>query len=357
MKIAIIGCGFIAATHAQALKGMNLPITVAVDANPQAAEAFAAQWDIPEHTSSFERVLKEDIGVVHVCTPPTLHYDMVRQLIQAGKHVICEKPLCLDPAQAKDLERLAGEKGIISAVNFNVRFHEACSRIRDTVAAGDFGRVCLIKGSYEQEFHVLPADYMWRYQKELAGPMRATTEIGSHWIDLARFLTGLEISEVSATYGKFTPERYVKDNIMYEKEQPGSEKITVDSDDAVCAVLKFSNGSLGSLLLSEVTCGKNNYISMEISGSKKSVSWNSEDPYKVCTASKFAGVNSMVNAFGGGFPDTFAAFFQEVYHDILTGKRSETPAYPTFKDGYLNAAVCSAIYESANNNSAWTEVK
>ena len=357
MKIAIIGCGFIAATHAQALKGMNLPIAVAVDANPLAAKAFAEQWDIPEHTDSFERVLEEDIGVVHVCTPPTLHYDMVRRIILAGKHVICEKPLCLDPAQAKDLENLAWEKGIISAVNFNVRFHEACSRIRAAVTSENFGRVCLIKGSYEQEFHVLPADYMWRYQKELAGPMRATTEIGSHWIDLARFLTGLEILEVSATYGKFTPDRYVKDNIMYEEEQPGAEKITVDTDDAVCAVLKFSDGALGSLLLSEVTCGKNNYVSMEISGSRQSVSWNSEDPYKVCTASKFAGVNSSVNAFGGGFPDTFTAFFTEVYRDILAGKRSEAPTYPTFKDGYINAAVCSAIYESANNHSAWTEVK
>ena len=79
--------------------------------------------------------------------------------------------------------------------------------------------------------------------------MRATTEIGSHWIDLVRYLTGLEILEVSATYGMFTPDRFVKDGIMYEEEQPGSTKITVDSDDAVCATLKFSNGALGLSLI------------------------------------------------------------------------------------------------------------
>ncbi|MCB6342862.1 Gfo/Idh/MocA family protein [Enterocloster lavalensis] len=357
MKIAIIGCGFIAATHAQALTGMNLPITVAVDANLRAAQAFAEKWNIPEHTDLLDRVLEKDIDVVHVCTPPTLHYEMVRRIIQAGKHVICEKPLCLNPAQARDLARMANETGIVSAVNFNVRFHEACGRVKAAASSENFGRICLIKGSYEQEFHVLPADYMWRYQKELAGPMRATTEIGSHWIDLVRYLTGLEILEVSATYGMFTPDRFVKDGIMYEEEQPGSTKITVDSDDAVCATLKFSNGALGSLLLSEVTCGRNNYVSMEISGSKQSVSWNSEDPYRMCTASKFSGTTSSVNAFGGGFPETFASFFQEVYRDILSGKRSDRPSYPTFEDGYQNAAVCQAIYESANNHSIWTEVK
>lgn len=358
MKIAIVGCGNIANTHAQELTGMGLTISVAVNrVNTKTAEEFARKWNIKEYTDDFDRVLKEDITTVHVCTPPTLHYEMVKKIILAGKNVICEKPLCLKSEEAKELADLAKEKGVITAVNFNVRYHEACHRMRNKINSEDFGRICLIHGTYEQEFHVLPADYMWRYQEELAGPMRATTEIGSHWIDLVRFMTNLEIIEVSATYGKFTPERYVKDHMMYDTELPGSTKIVVNSEDAAVVALRFSNGALGNLFLSEVTQGRSNYVSMEISGTKKSVRWNSENPYQLHSSSKFSGELCETNAFGGGFPTTFSSFFKEVYSDILSGTASSAPKYPTFYDGYINASVCEAIYESANNNSKWTEVR
>lgn len=217
MKIAIVGCGNIANTHAQELTGMGLTISVVMGIDTRQAEAFAKTWGIEEYTDNFDRVLDKDITTVHICTPPTLHYEMVKKVILAGKHVICEKPFCLKASEARELLELSKEKGTITAVNFNVRYHEACHRFRQKVLSPEFGNVYLIHGTYQQEFHVLPAEYMWRYQESLAGPMRATTEIGSHWIDLVRFLTGLEVNEVSATYGKFCPDRYVKDGMMYEK--------------------------------------------------------------------------------------------------------------------------------------------
>lgn len=357
MKIAIVGCGNIANTHAQELKGMGISISVVMGIDEEQAKSFAQTWGIKEYTNDFNRVLEDDITTVHICTPPTLHYDMVKKAILAGKNVICEKPFCLQSSQARELLELSKEKGIIAAVNFNVRYHEACHRLQKKVLSPEFGRVCLIHGTYQQEFHVLPAEYMWRYQEHLAGPMRATTEIGSHWIDLVRFLTGLEVEKVSATYGKFCPDRYVKDGMMYETPIPGSEKIHVESDDAVIATLKFNNGGLGCLFLSEITQGKSNFVSVEISGTSQSARWDSESPYKVFSSSKFAGELCETNAFGGGFPNTFSSFFIEVYKDIKNETPSQTPTYPTFYDGYVNAAICEAIYESANNNSKWTEVK
>lgn len=357
MKIAIVGSGNIANTHAQELTGMGKEISLIVGIVPEQTKEFQKKWNIAKATTDFKHVLADDITTVHICTPPTLHYQMVKDLINAGKNVICEKPLCLLANEAKELYELAFKKGIITAVNFNVRYHQACNDFRKKVASEDFGRLCLIHGTYEQEFHALPADYMWRYQDSLAGPMRATTEIGSHWIDLVRFLTGNEIVEVNATYGKFTPERYLKNGIMYETSQDNAEKIKVNSDDAVIAAFRFDNGSIGNLFLSEVTHGRSNYVSMEITGTKQTVAWNSEDPYKLTTATKFGGTLCETNAFAGGFPNTFSSFFREVYKDIDLGTPSESPTYPTFKDGYVNAAVCEAIYTSANNNSKWTEVK
>lgn len=357
MRVAIIGTGFIAEVHGEELLNHGQEIVRVIGRDLSKTEDFASKWKAQSFSTNYRDALLPDIDVVHICTPPTLHYQMVKDALNAGKHVICEKPMCLSTDEARELMLLAEDRGLVNGVNFNVRFHEACLRIKEIIASSEFGKTNLIHGSYLQEFHALPADYTWRYIEELAGPMRATTEIGSHWIDLARYLTGLEIVEVSANYGRFAPRRYIKDGVMYETEQSNSKGISINSDDAAVVSLRFSNGAIGSLLLSEVSHGRNNRISIEISGDKQSVWWNSENPYSLSRAGKFTGVNVEINAFGGGFPNTFKGFFKEVYKDIEAGSVSNLPVYPTFKDGYINSAVCNAIYESANNNSKWIEVK
>lgn len=357
MNIAIIGCGFIAETHAAEVNRLGHRIITVIDADANRAKTFAEKYGAASYGTDFERALEEDVDSVHVCTPPNLHYDMVCRIIEAGKHVICEKPLCLEPEKARDLYDRAREKGIVAAVNFNVRYHEACMRAKETVAADDFGRICMIHGRYLQEFHVLPADYMWRYISELAGPMRATTEIGSHIFDLVRYISGLEIEAVSANYGLFNPVRFEKDGVMYREEIPGSRRIEVESDDAAVISLRFSNGAIGNILLSEVSHGRNNYVELEVTGTEKSVWWNSEEPYKLNSASKFSGVNTMTNAFGGGFPNTFGSFFEAVYADVINGRPSDKPEYPSFKDAYINSAICDAVYRSAKADSAWIKVE
>lgn len=357
MKVAIIGAGHIAGVHVQELIDLGHEIVLAIGTDLSRTEKFTSKWGIERASIDFNDALSEDIHVVHICTPPTAHYDIVKAALENDKHVICEKPLTLDPKEARELMILADEKGLVNAVNFNVRFHDACLKMKSYIGSEEFGSVNLIHGSYLQEFHVLPADYSWRYKEELAGPMRATSEIGSHFIDLARYLTGLDIVEVSANYGKFNPTRYLKDNIMYGDEQEDSKEVFIASDDAAVVSLRFSNGAIGNMLLSEVSHGRNNKLSMEISSGKKSIWWDTENPYNISSASKFTGVNSETNAFGGGFPSTFKSFFKEVYKDIESGKVSDSPKYPTFKDGYINASVCNAIYRSAGDNSKWVEVE
>ncbi|HYE80949.1 MAG TPA: Gfo/Idh/MocA family oxidoreductase [Clostridia bacterium] len=357
MNIAIIGSGFIAGVHAQVLKELGHTVSAVVNVNVKSAEAFARQYKAESFGDDFALALTENVDCVHVCTPPVLHYKAVKAALNAGKHVICEKPMCLNPDEAKELMLHAKARNLVGAVNFNVRFYDACKKAREFISTPAFGGICLIHGSYLQEFHALPDAYTWRYKPELAGQMRATTEIGSHWIDLARFWTGLEIKEVSANYGRFTPDRYVSDGIMYKDEKENSKKITVDSDDAAVISIRFSNGAIGNLLLSEVSHGRNNRISIEVSGTTQSIWWNSQDPYYLNSSRKSGGVNTQINAFSGGFPNTFKVFFEEVYKDIENGRPSENPAYPTFYDGYVNSAVCAAIYESAEKNSAWVKVK
>lgn len=356
MRTALIGCGFVGRIHASAMKDLGQTIACVVDSDLLQAEKFALQYNAGVFTDQYSAALADDIQSVHICTPPSLHYALIKEALQAGKHVVCEKPMCLNPAEGKELVLLAQEKHLVNAVNFNVRFYDACQRAKNLIAAPAFGKTCLIHGSYLQEFHVLPGDFGWRFQPELAGPMRATTEIGSHWIDLVRFISGLEILEVSANFGNFTPERFVTNGKMEAEEKAGSQKISILSEDAAVISMRFSNGAIGSLLLSEVSHGRSNSISIEVTGTQQSVWWNSETPYQLNTGRKSFGVLTQTNAFSGGFPNTFTSFFEQVYQDIETGHPSLQPTYPTFQDGWANAAVCAAIYESAHQNSAWVRV-
>jgi predicted dehydrogenase len=357
MQTAIIGCGFMANAHAQAIKELGHSLALVIDSSGQKAQDFARDWKADRFGDSFPMALEEGIQCIHICTPPNLHYAMVKDALTAGKHVICEKPLCVKPEQGAELVKIAQERNLVNAVNFNVRFYEASQKARNFIGSPDFGEICLIHGSYLQEFHALPDNYSWRYKPELAGPMRATTEIGSHWIDLVRFWTGLEITEVCANYGKFSPDRFVENEIMYSDAKNNAEKITVKTEDAAIISFRFSNHAIGNLVLSEVSHGRNNRLALEVTGKKQSIWWNSEDPYHLCTSQKNSGVRVQTNAFGGGFPNTFNAFFKEAYQDIESNRPSQNPAYPTFLDGYINSVICAAIYESANNNSAWVEVK
>lgn len=356
MQIAIIGCGWIAGVHAQALTEMGHTIAAVIDVDLKCAKAFGERWKAGFAGTDIAAALADDIDCIHICTPPVLHYKMVKDALNAGKHVICEKPMCLYPDEAEDLMLLAKEKNRVGAVNFNVRFYEASQRAQSMIALPEFGDVYLIHGAYLQEFHALPHAYGWRYQPELAGPMRATTEIGSHWIDLVRFWTDLEILEVSANFGRFAPKRFISEGIMVADPRENAKKISIESEDVAIIAMRFENGAIGNLVLSEVSHGRSNQIAIEVTGSMQSVWWNSENPYHLHSGRKNEGVRTEIHAFGGGFTSTFKTFFEAVYHDIKTGAPSDKPLYPTFYDGYVNAVVCDAIYQSAQHNSDWTQV-
>jgi predicted dehydrogenase/predicted cupin superfamily sugar epimerase len=362
MRCAILGSGLIARTHARVLLEMGHTLACVVNHDLEGARAFAREFRAEKASAELEDALAPDVDCVHVCTPPALHFRAARAALEAGKHVICEKPLCLDPVEARELAALAKAKGLVGAVDFNARFHDASARAKEAIAARSFGEIKLVHGSYLQEFHALPDALSWRYRPQLAGSMRATTEIGSHWIDLARFWTGLEIEAVSATFGCFAPERSVEDGIMRAKASAGNGvPFAVDSEDAASISIRFSNGAIGNLLLSEASHGRINSLSLEVTGTEESLWWDSEEPYRLHTARKGAGVKTETGAFGGGFSSSFRGLFDAVYGDIERRRRGEaidceSPPYPSLSDGAINAEVCRAIYESANRDSVWVRV-
>ena len=354
MNIAVIGCGNIAATHAQVLNEMGLRIALCVDNDIEISKAFAEKWHAGEYSGEVSRALESAIDVAHVCTPPALHYGMVKALINARKHVFCEKPLCLDNTEADELAALAVKEKVVNAVGYNIRYHLPCREIAKRVQSPAFGRIYLIHGSYLQEFNAFPAHLDWRYDKALAGSMRAVTEIGSHWFDLAQTLSGKKITAISAAFGNFNPTRRVENGMMIGGGEPRAQ-IRVDSEDAAVIHMKFEDNAVGSVILSEVSQGRINRLHLEITGEHENVWWDSENNNVYHIGKKNAGIQTSVFPFGNGFADTQRLLFRQVYGDIEAGAPSRNPSYPTFKHAAEIVRLCNAAYQSANGGSKWIQ--
>ena len=354
MRAAILGAGFAGRSPVAALRAAGVEIAAVITTREETARAFAAEWDIPRHGTDLALALALEVDVVHICTPPTTHGPLIRRLLAAGKHVVCEKPLSLDTAEAAELARLAAKSGTLCAVCFNSRFHLACRKARQLMAEGTFGRPLLIHGSYLQEFHALPAPKDWRYNEAVAGRMRAVTEIGSHWLDLAQYISGLQARAVSASFGRFWPRRSLREGIMYPQDQPG-EPMEVVSEDAAAVTLRFEGGALGNVLLSEVSPGRGNHLALEITCENGSLWWNAEDNNRLYTARKGEGVHCEVFAFGNGFNDTFAAMFRSFYAAAAAGGAENIP-WATFDQGARVTAACQAMAASAGADSRWVEI-
>ncbi len=376
IKAAVIGVGFIGTAHVEALRRLNyVEVDAIADDNPQIAEK-ASQLGVKKYFSDYKELLSDpDIESVHICTPNVFHYAMAKDALMAGKHVICEKPLTTTRSEAEELLNLARDKGLVHATNFNVRFYPLMHELKYAIEAGDIGNIFSVNGSYLQDWLFFQTDYNWRLEPELSGQSRAVADIGSHWMDLCEFVTGLEITEVMADFATFHPIR--KKPLKPVETYTGKllsnddyQEVPVNTEDYASLLFRFSNGARGSLTVSQVFAGKKNCIMLEIAGSEKSASWMSERPNEIWMGSRTR-ANSLllkdpslmmpqsrqIVSFPGGhnegFPDTFKQLFSKIYARI-SGK-SENVEYPTFEAGLREIHLCEKILES-NSIRSWVNV-
>ena len=149
-----------------------------------------------------------DVQVVHNCTPNHLHFEVNKDILAAGKHVVSEKPLAMNSTESRELVRLAEAAGVVNAIDFNYRYMPLVQQARIMCqATEDVGRVFAIHGSYLQDWLYKESDWNWRLVPELSGESRAVADIGSHWCDLVQFITGLKITRVMADLVTIHPVR------------------------------------------------------------------------------------------------------------------------------------------------------
>ncbi len=346
-KVGILGIGWVAGFHVQALRELDIEVFAVVGSTREKAEAFAREWDIPNYGEDLDLLFDPQISAVHICTPPQRHYEQIRLLLAQGKHIFCEKPLSLSAKEAKELAQMEETSGLVCCVGFNVRSYSQCKKARELVQGGDLGRLLLIHGSYLQEFGAEPALWSWRYESNL----HAVTEIGSHWLDLAQYISGERITAASALFDSFHPLRYRRDGLLYTEPQEAADAVSVPSEDVALIHFRTETGAIGSVVLSELSHGHGNQLRLEITGEKATLAWNSEAPMTLFLSHK--GKTAELPGEEDSFETTFLTQFREFYKAV---RGEKVFSGVTFREAYRNTLLCEAIGESAKNHSAWMEV-
>lgn len=357
MKAGIWGAGNIANAHAEALRSSGVELAAVTAHNLETAKEFAERWRVPVYGTDPAIFEDEEIKSVHICTPPALRFSLIENLLKNNKHVLCEKPLSIDSDEAYELKKLAENSNLVTAVDLNVRYMSSSQKAKELLETADYGPIKLMHGTYLQQFEVLPTPYSWRHQAELAGRMHAVTEIGTHWLDLAQYLSSRKITRVNAIFSLSDP-RYVKDGLMHSSPQ-GDDSVEVDlqAEEIALVHIQFSDGSLGALTLSQISSGRMNHLEMEITGTKGNIWWDSTNPTLLYNATKEGGVIRECVPFGNnGFNDSIRKLIQDFYSAIENRDRPRPAALPTFADAAYLCAICDAIYQSAMKGGVWLDV-
>lgn len=377
IKTAVAGLGFIGPAHIEALRRLpNVEVVAISDIDEDTAKAKAEALGVPRSTSRFSELLTPDVDCVHICTPNSLHYAMAKEALEAGKHVVCEKPLATTISEAEELVSLAAASNLINAVHFNIRYYPVIRQMKTMRAKGELGSIYSVIGSYLQDWLLLDTDYNWRLEPEQSGESRAIADIGSHLIDLIEYISGLRITAVMADFNTLhkTRKKPLKPIETYSGKLLKAEdyaEVPINTEDHANVLLRFDNGNRGVVTVSQVAAGRKNRLSLEISGSNQSYSWCSEMPNEVWIGHRdrynaqmmrdpslfhpeSRGLISFPGGHNEGFPDTSKQLFREVYAEIA-GAKTQNPPYPTFADGLRELILCERIIES-NKRQAWVNV-
>lgn len=355
IRAGFVGGGFMAAVHSRAARAAGAALVGGTSSSPDRAREAAGRLGLDHGFDSLDDLLADPgIDVVHVCTPNTTHARIVRAALEAGKHVVCEKPLATDTRDAAELTELAASRGLVAAVPFVYRFHPMAREARALVTGGDAGRLVSVHGAYLQDWLATPHDDDWRVDRDQGGPSRAFADIGSHLVDLLEFTTGDRVRRLNAVTRTVYGTRATNTDIATE--------------DLVAVVVELEGGAVGTLLVSQVAPGHKNGLVLELGGTEASVRFEQERP-ETLWLGRTAGAStierdparlspdaarlSLVPAgHPMGYQDAFNAFVADTYATI-SGERPE--GLPTFEDGLRAVRVTEAVLASAASGT-WAEV-
>ncbi|MDH5399350.1 MAG: Gfo/Idh/MocA family oxidoreductase [Cyclobacteriaceae bacterium] len=378
IRVGIAGVGFIGPAHIEALRRLpGIEVVSILHPDADEAKAKAQQLGVEKYYSDFDQQIANDqLDSIHICTPNFLHYEMTKKALDAGLHVVCEKPLATTIEEADELVALADKTGLVNAVHFNIRYYPLIRQMKAMREKGELGEVFSVMGSYLQDWLFYNTDYNWRLEPDQSGESRAIADIGSHLLDALEYITGLKVTAVMADFNTVhkTRKKPLKPIETYSGKLLKAEDyadVPINTEDYASVLLRFDNGHKGVVTVSQVSAGRKNQLKLEIAGSKQNLHWNSESPNDLWIGRRdeanrvlmrdpslfhpeAAGLISFPGGHNEGFPDTSKQLFKEVYAAIAAGNQPDNPLYPTFRDGRRELILCERILES-NRTERWVE--
>ena len=367
--VAIVGAGFIGPVHLEAIRRLGLQVRGIMGCDVAESESAKARFGLPRAYKDMDELLADkSVQAVHLCVPNVLHYEYATRVLNAGKNVICEKPLAMNSTESAKLVELAKSKQLAAAVCYNLRFYPLNLQARDMIGRGELGRIYAVNGSYTQDWLLYDTDYNWRVLADQGGALRAVADIGTHWIDLVLSMTGLEVEEVMADMMTVheTRQRPKGEVQTFTGKMGGpraTEAVKVTTEDYAAILFRFKGGARGSLNVSQINSGRKNCLRYEIAGAKCALAWNSEQPEDLWIGHRAKAnewllrdpsllgdlARGYTNYPGGhheGFPDTFKQCFKAFYSYIAAGDFKAKPMFPTFEEGHREVALCEKILAS-----------
>ena len=380
LRVAMIGHGFMGAAHSQgwrvAPRFFPLPfrpeMTVLVGRRPEAVAAAAETWGWAETATDWREVIaRDDIDVIDIVTPGDSHAEIAIAALQAGKHVLCEKPLANTVAEAEamaDAAAAAHARGVRAMVGFTYRRVPAVTFMRDLIAAGKVGRVQQVRAAYRQDWLVDPeAPLAWRLQKEHAGS-GALGDIGAHIIDMTQFVTGQTVDSVSGVLDTIVARRPLLGEGSGLSGTAGEGYGDVTVDDVAIFTGRLAEGALVSFEATRFATGRKNALTVEVSGDAGALAFDLEDLntlrfYDRTAPGELQGFTRILvtepqHPYAGawwpaGHMLGYEHGFSHQVKDLVEAIAEGADPHPTFAEGLAVQRVLAAVEESSQNGSAW----
>ena len=379
--MGLVGPGFVAAHHIDAVRRLgDVEVVAIAGSSQQSADRKAKEYKVDRAYGDYQSLIADpDVQVIHNTTPNHMHFPVTMAALAAGKHVVSDKPMALNPEEGRKLRDAALAAKVAHVVTFNYRGNPLVQQARGMISRGEMGDVSFVHGHYLQDWMTDPHVYSWRSDPAKGGSTSALGDIGSHWCDLAEHISGMKIASVLADLTTVIPERFASGGSAEAFSGKGSGQSTpvkVEAEDLASVLLRFEGGARGSFNVGQVLPGHKNDLVLEVNGKAASLKWKQEqqnelwlgrhnqpnqlmakDPSLVSPE-----VRPYVHLPGGhqeGWPDAFFNLLRDAYQWIAEGgsPAAKPEMLPTFEDGYRSTCLVAAMLKSHAAGNAWQQVE
>jgi predicted dehydrogenase len=372
-RAAILGAGMIGEVHRRAALLAGAEILGVMASTPERSRQVAEDWGVEQAYGSISEVADSKADVVHICTPNASHVPYAIDLMQAGKHVLCEKPLGVSLEDAQQAARVAEDTGVINTIPFAYRFHPMAREMRARVQAEEFGAINLMHGSYLQDWLLNPRATSWRVDPAAGGPSRAFGDIGSHWCDLVEWVTDDRIARLVATISITIKQRPAATAATFSAAESDAPLVDVQTEDSALIMFRTANDVAGSAVISQLSAGRKNRLWIEVDGMHQSAVFDQEHPEQLWVGSEAGAqvlfrdpnqgsaeqrrLSTLPAGHAQGYAQCFENYVADSYAavDAYAGHGQVPDGLATFADGARAAEICDAMLRSASSGE-WVDV-